>query len=142
MADLKLPAKKELVGILLSAETIETKSGEIVLVSIQDTDDEIVTVSTSPNYWKKVGKLFPVESCIKASYEVRLKDITGYDDNGTMKAHTSDGSNLVGITRFSSIAYQRMLDKKDIEEGVAIISSVEADRVGAVASYLSAFVRK
>lgn len=142
MADLKTPTKEELVGILLSAETIETKVGEIVLVSIQDTDDEIVTVLTSPNYWKKVGKLFPVESCIKASYEVRLKDVTGYDDNGTMKAHTSDGSNLVGITRFSSIAYQRMLDKKDIEEGVAIISSVEADRVGAVASYLSAFVRK
>ena len=51
MADLKLPAKKELVGILLSAETIETKSGEIVLVSIQDTDDEIVTISS----WKIIS---------------------------------------------------------------------------------------
>ena len=146
MADLKTPAKKELVGILLSAEVVETKAGDIIIVSIQDTNDEIITVSTSPNYWKKVGKLFPVESCVKASYEVRIKGTTGYAKDSAkpteLTAHESDGSNLVGITRFSSIAYQRMLDKKDIEEGVAIISSVEADRVGAVASYLSAFVRK
>jgi hypothetical protein len=57
-------------------------------------------------------------------------------------AHTSDGNNLVGINRFSAMAFQRLLDSKDMESGVAVISSVEPDRVNAVASYLSAFVRK
>ena len=53
-----------------------------------------------------------------------------------------DGNNLSGINRFSTLAYQRLLDAKDMESGVAVISSVEPDRVNAVASYLSAFVRK
>ena len=146
MADLKTPAKKKLVGILLSAETISSKGAEIVLISIQDTEDNIETLSTSPNYWKKVDKLFPVESCIKVSYESRKKGITGYAKDSAkpeeLTAHESDGNNLVGITRFSTLAFQRMLDKQDQTEGVAILSSVELERVGAVASYLSSFVRK
>jgi len=60
----------------------------------------------------------------------------------TFDAHTFDGANLTGITRFSAMEFQRMLDKRDQTEGVAIISSVEIDRVSAVATYLAAFVRK
>ena len=142
MADLKAPAKKDLVGILLSAEEVSTKSGDIVVINIQDVEDEIITMSCSPNYWKKIGKLFPVDSVVKASYEVRIKDITGYEKDAAMVAHTSDGNSLIGINRFSSLAFQRMLDKQDMTEGVAIISSVEADRVSAVSQYLAAFVRK
>jgi hypothetical protein len=144
MATLKAPSKKDIVGILLSAETIESKSGDVVLISVQDIDDEITTLTASPNYWKKVGKLFPADTIVKLSYEQRLKDITGYVPEGAteMVAHTSDGNNLSGINRFSTTAFQRMLDSKDMEQGVAVISSVEPDRVNAVASYLSAFVRK
>ena len=141
---LKLASKKEIVGILLSAETIETKSGDLVLISVQNIDDDIVTVTSSANYWKKVGKLFPADTIVKISYEQRVKDVTGYATEGSEEliAHTSDGNNLSGINRFSTLAYQRLLDAKDMETGVAVISSVEPDRVTAVASYLSAFVRK
>ena len=143
MADLKLPSKRDIIGVLLSAEEVKTKTSDIILVSIQDIDDEVITISTSPAYWKKIGKLFPVDSIIKASYEVRMKDITGYtDDKGVMTAHTSDGNNLVGINRFSSLSFQRMLDSKDKDSDIAVISSVEPDRVQAVATYLSAYVRR
>jgi hypothetical protein len=63
-------------------------------------------------------------------------------DGGIAKKHIASGNNLTAISRFSSLSFQRMLDKMDMEEGVNILSSVEADRVGAVATYLSAFVRK
>jgi len=141
---LKAPQKKELVGILLSAEVVETKAGDIVLISIQDIDDEIVTVSTSPNYWKKVGKLFPVDTICKLSYEQRIKDTTGYIPEGKteMVAHVSDGNNLVGINRFSAMSFQRMLDNKDKDADISTISTVEVDRVQAVATYLAAYVRK
>lgn len=141
---LKAPSKKDIVGILLSAETIETKKGVLVLISVQDVDDEVITLSTSPNYWKKVGKLFPADSVVKVSYEQRIEGTTGYSVEGseTLTAHTSSGNNLIGINRFSSMAFQRLLDQKDMEQGVATISAVEPDRVNAVATYLSAFVRK
>jgi hypothetical protein len=141
---LKLASKSEIIGILLSVDTIESAKGALVLISVQDIDDEIKTVTASPNYWKKVGKLFPTDTICKLSYETRKKDITGYAVEGSeeLTAHTSDGDNLVGINRFSTMAFQRMLDAKDMESGVAVISSVEADRVDAVATYLSAFVRK
>jgi hypothetical protein len=138
----KTPLTKELVGILLSAELVESKGREVVLLSIQDSEDEVTVMSTSPGYWKKVGKLFPIDACVKTSYEVRIADVTGYMDGGIAKKHIASGNNLTAISRFSSLSFQRMLDKMDMEEGVNILSSVEADRVGAVATYLSAFVRK
>lgn len=141
---LKTPAQKSVIGIMLSAETIDSSAGELVLISIQDIDDEIVTMSCSPAYWRKVGKLFQPDSVVKVSYEVRIGGITGYTPEGAeeMIPHKSDGQNLVSINRFSQISYQRMLDSKDMEVGVATISAVEPDRVNAVATYLSAFVRK
>lgn len=140
---MKLPSKKEVIGILLSAEEVEFAGGSVILLSIQDSEDNIVNLSTSPGYWKKVGKLFAVDTCVKVSYEQRVKNVTGYvDAQGNEHLHTSDGLNLVGITRFSATSFQRMLDQKDIESGVGILSAVEADRVSAVATYLSAFVRK
>ena len=140
---IKEPQKRDLVGILLSAEEIESKGTSLILVSIQDIDDEVVTLSTSPGYWKKVGKLFPPDSIVKISYEARVAGKTGYKDaSGNMIPHTSDGNNLVGITRFSSISYQRMLDDQSKSIDIAVISSVESDRVNAVAQYLSAYVKR
>ena len=141
-AKIKLPSKKEVVGVLLSAEEIESKGSSIVLVSIQDVDDNVITLSTSPGYWKKIGKLFPVDTIVKVSYEARIKGVTGYESNGAMVAHTSDGNNLVGVNRFSSLSFQRMLDGKDKDSDIAVISAVEVDRVSAVAQYLAAYVSK
>ena len=138
----KTPLTKELIGTLLSAELVESKGREVILLSIQDSEDEVTVMSTSPGYWKKVGKLFPVDSCVKTSYEVRIADVTGYMEGEVAKKHIASGNNLASISRFSALSFQRMLDKMDMAEGVGILSSVEADRVGAVASYLSAFVRK
>ena len=146
MATLKLPTTKEIIGVLLSADVVETKNTEIVLLNIQDVDDKIVTISTSPKCWNKVGKLFPEDTIVQVKYEARVKDVTGYAADSTkpdvLTAHTSDGSNLSSITRFSSTAFQRMVDKKDQVEGTSIISSVELERANAVATYLAAFVRK
>lgn len=139
---IKEPQKKDLVGILLSAEEIESKGTSLVLVSIQDIDDNVVTLSTSPAYWKKVGKLFPPDSIVKTSYESRVAGITGYKDASGMVAHSSNGNNLTGITRFSSISFQRMMDEQSKSSDIAVISSVEADRVNAVATYLSAYVKR
>jgi hypothetical protein len=141
-ANFKTPLSRELIGILLSAELVESKGREVILLSIQDSEDNVTIMSTSPGYWKKVGKLFPVDSCVKTSYEVRIAEVTGYMEAGVAKKHIASGNNLASISRFSSLSFQRMLDKMDMEEGVNILSSVEADRVGAVATYLSAFVRK
>lgn len=136
LASLKACAKKEVVGILLSSETITSKSGDIVVISIQDADDEISTMSCSPNYWKKIGKLFPVDSTVKASYEVRIKDKTFYEANGTRVAHTSDGNSLVGINRFSSAAFERMMLKNTVSEAVAQLQAVELERVDAISNFL------
>jgi hypothetical protein len=138
----KTPLTKELIGILLSAELVESKGREVILLSIQDSEDEVTIMSTSPGYWKKVGKLFPVDSCVKTSYEVRIADTTGYMDGEVAKKHIASGNNLTAISRFSQLSYQRMLDKLDMAEGVAVLSSVEDGKVNAVATYLAAFVRK
>ena len=140
---IKEPQKKDLVGILLSAEEIESKGTSLVLVSIQDIDDNVITLSTSPAYWKKVGKLFPPDSIVKTSYESRVAGKTGYKDaSGNMVAHSSDGNNLTGITRFSSISFQRMMDEQSKSSDIAVISAAEVDRVGAIATYLSAYVKR
>lgn len=140
MAELKAPAKKDIIGILLSSETIETKAGEIVLISIQDADDEVITVSTSPAYWKKIGKLFPVDSTIKASYEVRKKGLSGYAKDSAkpdeLTAHESDGNNLVGMNRFSSASFERMMLKNTVTDAVAQLQAVELERVDAISNFL------
>jgi hypothetical protein len=142
-AKLRLPSKKEVIGELLSCEIVETKSSTIILLSIQNKDDEVVTVSTSPEYWKKVGKSFIEGVIVKANYEARLAGATGYEDkDGKMIAHTSDGSNLIGISRFSATAYQRMLDSLNKETDIAKLEAVEVERVSAVSAYLSAYVKR
>ena len=140
---IKPPNKKEVIGTLLSSDEIDSKGTSIVLLSVQDSEDEIFTISTSPGYWKKVGKLFNPDSCVKVTFEQRIADVTGYvDAQGAEQLHIASGNNLTGISRFSSIAFQRMLDKMDMAEGVALLSTVEDGKVSAMASYLSAFVRK
>lgn len=135
-----LPSKEEFVGELLSVSELEEQ--KIMLLSIQGADDEIITLSTSTNYWKKIGKLFPEGSIVKASYEERIANKTGYDDNGTMVAHTANGNSLVGINRFSASAWQRQLDTINKDADLGTLNAVEIERVGAVATYLSAYVKK
>jgi hypothetical protein len=141
---LKAPSTKEITGVLVSVDTIETQKGDIVLLSIQDAQDEIFKVSTSPNYWKKVGKLFATDAVVKASFEVRIENVTGYpsETTGELVPHQSSGNNLSGITRFSALSFQRMLDNLTKDADIATISTVEPERVSAVASYLSAYVKR
>lgn len=135
-----LPAKEEFVGELLSVSELEDQ--KIMLLSVQGANDDIITLSTSTNYWKKIGKLFPEGSIVKASYEQRIANKTGYDDNGTLVAHTANGNSLVGINRFSVSAWQRQLDTVTKDADLGTLSAVEIERVSAVATYLSAYVRK
>jgi hypothetical protein len=143
---LKLPAKKEVVGVLLSAEVVELTTGDIILVSVQDIDDEIITVSTSPNYWKKVGKSFIPDSIVKISYEVRIKGVTGYAKDSTkpneLTEHGGSGNNLIGINRYSSMNFQRLVDSKDKESNFDLLNAVEPERVQAYATLLAAYVRR
>ena len=140
---LRLPATKEVIGELLSAETIESKSGDLVLISIQSADDEVITISAGTAYWKKIGRPFVEGSIVKFSYEQRLKAITAYkNDAGELVGHTADGNNLSGATKFSGMAYQRMLDSVSKETDIATLESVEVERVGAIANYLGAYVSK
>lgn len=141
---MKSPARKELIGILTSVDELDNG---MVLITVQDINDDMHTVGTSSAYWKKVGKFFTIDNTVKITWEIRIKDTTEYEStdaagNKIISKHTSDGTNLVGINRFSSVAYQRMYDAKDMESGVAIIAAQEPDRVQAVATYLAAFVRK
>jgi len=140
---LKLPSVKEVVGELLSIENIESNGTEIVLLSIQDTEDEIIKTSTSPAYWKKVGRSFVEGSVVKFSYEARLAGVTGYlNASKEMVAHTANGNNLTNASKFSPIAYQRMLDNKAKEGDIATLEAVEVERVSAIANYLGAYVSK
>jgi hypothetical protein len=140
---LKAPSTKEITGVLVSVDNIETQKGDIVLLSIQDAQDEIVKVSTSTNYWKKVGKLFATDAIVKASFEVRIENVTGYpNEKGDLVPHQSSGNNLSSITRFSALSFQRMLDNLTKDADIATISTVEPERVSAVASYLSAYVKR
>lgn len=142
-AKLKLPATKEVIGELLSAETIESKSGDLVLVSIQTSGDEVITISAGTAYWKKIGRPFVEGSIVKFSYEQRLKGVTAYkNESGVLVPHTADGNNLSGATKFSAMAYQRMLDSVSKESDIATLEAVEVERVGAIAQYLGAYVSK
>lgn len=134
------PKAESFTGELLSAESI---SEGVVLLTLQGLDDETLTVSTSVGYWKKLGKLFPEGSIVKCSFEKRVGGKTTYTDSqGNTALHKSDGNNLLGINRFSTSAWERNLQEKQKEGDLAVISAVEADRVAAVAQYLSSYVRK
>jgi len=136
----KNPAKVEFVGELLSASQLD--STEIVLLTLQSADDDTLTVSTSTNYWKKLGKLFPEGSICKISYEKRIANVTTYENTSKeLVHHTADGNSLIGINRFSTSAWDRMIANHTKENDLAVISAVEVDRVSAVAQYLAAYVK-
>lgn len=138
---LKTPITKEIVGTLVSIDTLD--SG-IVLLNVQNVEDEIQTIATSEAYWRKVGKLYQADAIVKASYEVRIEGVTGYTPEGSEEpvAHKSSGNNLSSISRFSSLSFQRMLDSQSKEADISVINAVEPERVNAVAQYLSSYVRK
>jgi len=141
-ATLKTPITKEIVGTLVSIDTLD--SG-IVLLNVQNVEDEIVTIGTSEAYWRKVGKLYQADAIVKASYEVRIRHVTGYkpdEDSEEVIAHEHSGNNLNRISRFSPLSFQRMLDTQSKEADISVINAVEPERVNAVAQYLSSYVRK
>lgn len=133
------PKIVKLCGELLSAEAI---TGDVTLITIQDSDNEVHTIGTSNNYWKKVGKIFPEGAIVSCTIEERIEGKTTYLKDGVETTHTSSGNSLAGITKFSQSAWERELQSKTKDSDLAVISAVEVDRVSAVAQYLSAYVNK
>ena len=140
---IKLPAVKEIIGELLSVSEVELPTGDIFLLSFQGADNSVTTVSSSPAYWNKVGKIFAEGNICKVGFEARIKGQTGYKDaNNVMVPHTGTGNNLSGITKFSATAFSRMLDSLTKDADITTLSTVEVERVGAIAVYLGAYASK
>lgn len=141
---LKTPQTKDITGILNAIDTVDYNGTTFISLTVQDADDEIFTITCNPNYWKKVGKLYAVDNCVKVSAEQRIEGVTGYLPEGAteMLPHKSTSLQLERISRFSTISFQNNLAKKQISEGVEYISAVEVERASAVATFLSAFAKK
>jgi hypothetical protein len=127
------PKVRKIVGEIVSVSQLDDK--DIVLVSIQNEDNEVVTVSTSVAYWKKVGKFFQAGSIIITDVEIRVKDTTEYEKDGAVHKHTSDGMNIVRVTAFSPTAWKTMMMKKQISEMETGLNNIEIERVGALAVF-------
>jgi hypothetical protein len=140
----KTPTERSVVGVITAIDHIQSDKGDVVLISIQDAEDNITTIGCGTAYWAKVGKLFALDTIAQATYEVRVAGVTGYVPKGKteMVAHTSDSTNLTKINRFSAMSFQRKLNEMTKDADIAVIGSVEPERVNAVASYLAAYVGK
>lgn len=130
------PKLKLIKGELVQISTLDDKG--IVLLTVQNSESEQDTVSTSINYWKKVGKFFTEGRIVAIEVEIRKAGVTEYEDStGTVKQHTSDGMNLNSIRAYSSSAYAReILQSKQVGD-LEIINQVEEERANAAATYLS-----
>ena len=143
---LKLPKVKSLVGILTDVQVLDDNN--VVLITVQDSEDGLHTIASGINYWHKVGKGFTEDSCVKIQFEERKAGETGYKEDGSEEfvAHTKDGNNMTGIYKYSAMAFQRQLDNNDldvkIEKGMTRIEGVEADKATAVATFLSGMLQK
>ena len=134
---LKLPQIREVTGILVSAEVVELQAGDFVLITVQDVANELITVSSSPAYWSRVGRTFQEDMCVQIKYEQRLAGKTGYEDaTGAMVAHTGDGNNLAGIKRFAKSAFDRMVLNGDSDDLIAKVMDVQIESQTAVATLL------
>ena len=134
--ELKTPIQKDIIGVLTGIDTLETATGStLVLLSIQDSEDNVHTVTSSENYWKKVGRSYQLDKPVKMTVEVRIKDVTGYDSNGTMKAHGSSGMNLDRIAPMSQASWDRVFRNMERQEESTMIQSADPAVALALATY-------
>lgn len=135
------PREMSVTGILLSVEEITMDTGDFVLIHIQDNEDEIHTIASSTSFWSKVGKFLKEDTTVKATFEVRKKGVTGYDNRGTWELHKSDGNNLSRITRYSEKSFDRSVSMRQRGEDLEILQVVESERLDAIARYLQGTFR-
>lgn len=140
----KLPKHQEVIGEVVSIDDLELQDGSmLILLTIQSSEDELFTISTSPNYWRKVGKFLGVDSIVHATFEVRIAEVTGYKhDSGQWVFHNGTGNNLTKIKRYSTSSWSRMLAKADIQDLKGEITSVDAEYAMAVGTMLQGYFTK
>ena len=128
------PKIKKITGEMVNISQLD--SVEVTLITLQDADNDLHTVSTSNKYWKAVGRFFQIGSIVAVEAEERVKDVTEYTDaNGNVKKHTSDGLNLTKISAYSSNAWGRSLKQQTIREMEQALLSVELERAPAFAAF-------
>jgi len=138
---LKKPTVTNIVGILTCISEIVEEN--LTLLTIQDAEDNVVTIGTSTAYWKKAGKHFSEDRCVKATYEHRIAGVTGYIPKGEteMLAHEGNGLQLTNITAYSKDSFERTVKNLSKDADIQTITSVETDRASSVAAYLAAYVK-
>ena len=130
------PKNSTVTGELLSIAELE--SAGVTLVYIQDVDDDVVVVSTSTAYWKKVGKFFNPGSILKMEYEKRIAGETTYQDKaGAEVKHTSSGLNLTSVTPYSVSAWNKAKAAEKQASDMVQITAQDPSLVNAVSSYLA-----
>jgi hypothetical protein len=138
MADLKVPATKQLAGILVNTAVLD---GGVVLLTVESKDGKSETVATSENYWNKVGKSFQTEKPVNITVEVRKAGETGYAADPKkpkeLTAHTRDGLNLTNITVMSQYSWEKMDREETKHSDVQIILSNDPAYAQALAAYLA-----
>ena len=138
MADLKVPATKQITGILVSQSTLD---GGVVLLVVESKDGKAETVATSENYWNKVGKSFSTEKPVNITVEVRKAGETGYPADPKkpkeLTAHTRDGFNLTNITVMSQYSWDKIDREETKASDVQIILGNDPAYGPALAAYLA-----
>ena len=135
--DLKVPAKKQVSGILVSHSVLD---GGVVLLTVESHEGEALTVATSENYWAKVGRSFQSEKPVNITVEVRVANKTGYAADPkkpeVLTAHTRDGFNLQSITAMSQYAWDKMDREERKTRDVETIVGNDPALAMALATYL------
>lgn len=128
------PKVRKFTGEIVSISPLDNV--DVTLITLQDADNDLFTVSTSNKYWKAVGKFFQPGSIVAVEAEERIKDTTEYTDAaGEIKKHTSDGLNLTKISAYSASAWARSLKQQTIREMEQALNSVDLERANAFATF-------
>lgn len=128
------PKIKKFTGEIVSISPLDNV--DVTLVTLQDADNDLFTVSTSNKYWKAVGRFFQPGSIVAIEAEERIKDTTEYAGaDGEVKKHTSDGLNLTKITAYSASAWARSLKQQTIKEMEQALNAVDLERANAFTTF-------
>lgn len=137
MADLKLPATKDISGILVSTSVLD---GGVVLLTVETKNGSTEQIATSEKYWDRVGKSFVGEKPVNITVEVRKAGETGYVSDPKkpkeLTAHTRDGLNLNRITAMSQYSWEKMDREETKAADVQVIVGNDPALAMALATYL------
>ena len=133
----QLPKTKKITGELLAVSELDGQ--EITLLSIQDANEEVITVSTSSKYWKKAGKPYSCGSILQVQYEERIAGKTTYtDDAGTVILHKSGGNSLTSVNPYSTFAWNKAITDQKRSDDLAILMQQDPSTMNAIGAYLAA----